>query len=686
MNRLTPLLSSLLLAATLILTACIQAAQPPGSPTPFPIFTVSPTALLPTATAIQATATDEATSTPPPTEIPPTPWVGAAPSPVKDELTFKVVTQMGGTFDAVTVDGNTVYLGIGPRFATVDISDPASPQLLWQSEVLPGGPAAIAVKSGLAYVWVGGKKVLTYDVSNPAQPPTAIEVSDPALPAEVVSGEFFGTAAMAASREVLYLASGGGPDNTTAGTLKLVDRANPERTLSEIALDGARDYLVAVLGDIAYVVENRLSEDPDVLLVLDVSDPTHPREIARQEMLIEQWIKEIVATDEALFLLSRSFPHEGCPAGLNIIDITNPASPQDPTRFDPQSCFKRFTVVGDTLAATSERGLEIYNVSDPANVALTGELAPPTGFMTVGRIALDRGLAYLVTTDGTNRLEAQRLRVLDVASPTPTLLNGDGLDWGYHELSIFQGLDVRGDRLFGLGPTAVGISDPANPRLATGDIGVDNAEGVFYWPTPALVGNVLYTGLLTNTPDRLRISGGLGVVDVSDPDNPVLVNKVPMEGFTVSGMIVADRHLIVFSDPRLRIYDVSDPFNPIELGGLDLSLSNGDTSLEIVGDTVYVATRQGDHPPLYVVDISDPSHPREIGRVELPGIVTRMVAAGDTIYMKIVDSGRILAMNVSDPAHPYLSGHFPLPVNDFAVDGDLLYLAAGGLYIVQVEK
>lgn len=609
------------------------------------------------------------------------------PSLAKDELTFRVVTQMGGAFDAVAVDGNTVYLGIGPRFATVDISDPASPRLLWQSEVLPGWPAAIAVKSGLAYVQVGGE-LLIYDVSNPAQPPTAVEVSDPALPAEVVSGEFFGTAAMAASGEVLYHASGGGEvpgSNPTAGTLKLVDRANPERTLGEIALDGAKNYLVAVLGDIAYVVANRLSEDPDALLVLDVSDPAHPREVARREMVIEKWISRIVVTDEALFLLSRSFPHSRCPTSLYVIDITDPASPQGLDEFNPQGCFERFAVAGDTLAATSERGLQIYNVSDPANIAFTGKLAPPDGFTTVYRIALNRGLAYLMTTDGTNRLEAQRLRVLDVASPTPRLLNGDGFDWGYHELSIFEGLDVRGDRLFGLGPTAVDISDPASPRLAAGDLGVDNTEGVLYWPAPALVENVLYTGVLTNTPDGLRIGGGFGIVDVSDPDKPALVNKVPMEGFTVSGMTVADRHLIVFSDPRLRIYDVGDPFNPIELGGLDLSLSHGETSLEIVGDTVYVATRLGDHPPLYAVDISDPSHPREIGRIELPGIVTRMVAAGDTIYMKLVD-GRILAMNVSDPAHPYLSGHFPLPANDFAVDGDLLYLAAEGLYIVQVEK
>jgi len=678
----------------------------------------APVVATPLLTATEAATNTSQTSLPPPTQAPAGGSETALPetTPAADrELTFKVVEQLGGSFEAVAVDGNIVYLGIGPHLATVDIRDPSSPQLLWQSEVLPGVPEAIAVQPGRAYLRIG-TDLLIYDVSDPAlpvqvgslsgvagdllagrdqvytfdpgdpdHPVIVVDASDPAHPTLAGTREHSGNAAIAVSGEVFYLASGGeAPDGSSfPGTLDLLDRNNIERSLSSFALDPASSYQVAVAGDIAFVVENnRVPGNPDVLLALDASDPAHPREITRQQMSLGQ---DIRATGEALFHLRRSFPHSGCPTGLSVLDITNPASPQGPFEFDPQSCFNRYAVTGDTLAATSERGLQIFNLSGPANIALAGEWTPPDGFITVERVALDRGLAYLLTTAGRNR--QQRLRVLDLAGSTPTLLNGDGLDLSDPEPSIFNGLHARGERLFGLGPTPVDISDPARPRMAVGDIGAGDTEGVFYWPPPVLVENVLYTGLLTNTPDGLRISGGLGIVDVSDPDRPALVNRVPMEGFTVSAMTVVDRRLIVYSDPRLRIYDVSDPFNPIEVGGLDLPLI--DPTLDIIGDTVYLATPYDDPPILYAVDITDPAHPAEIGKLELsdPDIVTKMIAAGDTIYMRL-QKGGILAVNVSDRSNPVLSGRFPLPISDFTVDSDLLYLAASdaGFYIVQVEE
>ena len=697
---------SLMMIAVLALSAC-------ASPTGF--GTTRPSASDQVTTIVAATMQVFPSNTPEP--------------PSQEELTFKVLTQMGGLFDAVAVDGNTLYLGIGARFTTIDISDPSSPRLLWQSEVLTDLPASIAVQSGMAYLRVG-TEMLIYDVRDPVlpilagrmsgvagnlfsagdfvytitpyiadRPLIAFDVNDPAHPIEAGRRAVSGNAALAVSGEALYLASGRQDPvtHTYEGTLQLVDPTNLERTFSEIALDGAQGYQVAVLGDLAYVVENRLTGDPDVLLVLDVSDPANPKGIARQETVIEQTITGVAATDETLFLLSRSFPHSGCPTSIHVFDITDPTLPRSMDPFVPQSCFNRFTVSGDTLVATSERGLEIYNISDPANITLTGELTPPDGFITAERVALDEDLTYLVTTAGRNRL--QRLRVLDLASPTPSLLNGDGFDWGYHELSSFEGLAVRGDRLFGLGPSAVDISDPANSRMAAGDIGVDNEEGVFYWPIPAQIGNILYTGLLTNTPDGLRIGGGFGIVDMSNPDKPVLVNKVSMEGATVTALSVTGRYLIVFSQKestRLHVFDVSDPLAPVEVGLLEPAVDPSEQveDFAVSGDTVYAASRggvksEGFRFTIYALDVSDPSHPREISRFELPDreFVNKMVSAGDTIYMRLYNEG-IRALNISDKAHPYLSGYFPFPISDFAVDGDLLYLAAGasGLLIVQVER
>jgi len=705
----------IVMVAVLMLTACGEEPETAVSPTPPQATSLPKSAVPPTATA-------QTTSTLQPTALP------FLPLPVKEEIPFNMLAQLGGTFNALAVDRNIVYLGIGPRLVTVDIGDPAAPRLLWRSDVLPGVIGAIALQAGLAYV-SAGLEIEIYDTSDPSHPlmissvsglaesfyglgeifPAgdivytigfgspdysskslmAFDVSDRTRPTLLRTHELPINAGTTVSREVLYIAG--------EGKLQLFDAANLDQIFSEIELDIAESFNIAVVANVAYVIANQHISS-DSLLVLDVSNPAQPQEMPALKFDVGLNIAGIAATDDNLFLLGRSFPHTGCPALLYVFDVTDPTSPQGPAEIDPQSCFNHFTLAGDTLAATGDRGLQIFNFSDPANITLSGELAPPAGFISVDGVALDQGLAYLLTTAGRNRL--LRLRVLDVAGPAPTLLNGDGLDLGDPEPSILEGPEVRGERLYGTWAGVVDISDPANPRLVT-----DNLEGVFYWPTPALVDNVLFTGWLAATSDRPTIGGGLGIVDISDPANPVLVTTVSMEGSIVMGLSATDRHLIVFSQKPyaytqestvfitlLQIFDVSDPLTPVEVGRLEPAVDLPEQSWDftVAGDTVYVASvraGEGNEYTLYALDISDPSHPAEIGRFELPGNVTRMVAAGDTIYMRLSDGG-IWALNVRDRSHPYLSGHFPLPISDFGIDGDLLYLAAGdaGLYIVQVEK
>jgi hypothetical protein len=627
-----------------------------------------------------------------------------------------VVAQLGGTFGALAIEGNTVYLGIGARFATVDISDLAAPRWLWQSETLPGLVGAIAAQPGQVYLRLGSE-LWVYDASNPSMPIQAgrfpgvsgdliaagdfvytfasdgdpgpliaIDVSDPANPVEAGRRAIPPNSDIAVDGEVIYLTSGGGAPNAVnaPGTLLLVDRADLAQSLSEIHLGAASNFQVSVARDFAFVVENRHFEKPDLLLILDVSDPTQPKEIARLEVDIGQTIEDLVATDEALFLLSRSFPHSGCPSSVYVFDITDPASIPAPVRFEPQSCFNRFAVSGSTLVATSERGLEIYNVSNPASIALSGELPPLDGLISVDGVALKQGMAYLVTTAGRNRLP--RLRVLDVTGSTPTVLEGEGLDLGDPEPSIFEGPEVRGDRLYGVNAGVVDIRKPANPRLIT-----EGQNVYFYWPTPALVGNLLYTRLL----DGMSIVEGLAIVDLSDPANPVLASTLSLEGFEPTGLWATDSHLLVFSHQdfaRLQVFDISNPLAPVEVGRLEPVVDPPERVEDFVvsGDRIYAAGRRDNLTySIYAVDISDPSHPVESWRIEMPSPLTvkKMVSTGDTVYLSSY-SDSLMALNIRAGTLPYLAGNFPLEIRDFAVAGDLLYLAAGdaGLIVVQVDK
>ena len=73
-------------------------------------------------------------------------------------LPLRLVGQIGGVNNAVAVAGNRAYLGVGPRLVVLDISDPASPLVLGQTEPFEGVVEGIAVSGGYAYVTTRGGK------------------------------------------------------------------------------------------------------------------------------------------------------------------------------------------------------------------------------------------------------------------------------------------------------------------------------------------------------------------------------------------------------------------------------------------------------------------------------------------------------------------------------------------------
>jgi hypothetical protein len=142
------------------------------------------------------------------------------PLPVKDELTFKLVTQMGGTLNALAVDGNIVYLGIGPRLVIVDFTDPAAPRILWQSDVLPGVIGAIALQTGLAYV-SAGLEIEIYDTSDPFHPLLISSVSR-------LAESFYGLGEIFPAGAIVYAIGFGSLDYSTK-SLMTFDVSYPTR-------------------------------------------------------------------------------------------------------------------------------------------------------------------------------------------------------------------------------------------------------------------------------------------------------------------------------------------------------------------------------------------------------------------------------------------------------------------------
>ena len=181
-------------------------------------------------------------------------------------------------------------------------------------------------------------------------------------------------------------------------------------------------------------------------------------------------------------------------------------------------------------------------------------------------------------------------------------------------------------------------------------------------------------------------SGGLQVVDISDPANPARVSVFESPGSTRGqGVFVAEPYLYLADGQGVRILNIEDPSDPQVIGFYDtLGFA---LDLQIVGDLAYVAAREGG---FYIGDISDPTDPQHVSRLFDAGTdhVLDVQVSGDYAYVTMQGQG-LKIVDVSQPASPLLVGELDTDgsAEAGAVDGNLLYLADGeaGVKVVDIS-
>jgi len=171
-------------------------------------------------------------------------------------VTVELVGQIGGPVNAVVVQGNTSYVGVGPRLVILDVSDLANPALVGRSPMFPDIVEGVAVAGSYAYVADGERGLRIVDVSNPAAPAEVGFYDTPGIAYDVaVVGAY------------AYVADG------QAG-LRIVGISDPTHPTEIGFYDTPGKAMgVAVAGDYAYV-----ADEYEGLRILNVSDPAHPDE------------------------------------------------------------------------------------------------------------------------------------------------------------------------------------------------------------------------------------------------------------------------------------------------------------------------------------------------------------------------------------------------------------------------
>lgn len=265
----------------------------------------------------------------------------------------------------VALAGNLTYLVVGQSDVhVVDVSNPRQPTLVGGWEIVPGAPSredpSIMVPAGtpgfISAVALANDHLFAAEADRGLW---AFDLTDPAAPRPVnfkeMPGDFMQLTAL--GNFLIYVAKGG---------LWFVDVSSPTalRIESSCCPEGAT--WLDVQDGIGY-----MATGSNGLRVLDMADAAHPVEIgvfpsdARQIKVVVRGSIAYVAEAPERDPESK-FNWLG--GGLRILDVSNPAQPQEIAFIDTPGWVEDMAVVGDRvyLAEGGSGGVRVFDVSNPA--------------------------------------------------------------------------------------------------------------------------------------------------------------------------------------------------------------------------------------------------------------------------------------------------------------------------------
>lgn len=251
-------------------------------------------------------------------------------------------------------------------------------------------------------------------------------------------------------------------------------------------------------------------------------------------------------------------------------------------------------------------------------------------------------------------------------------VHDDGsVDWiGHLETAEARDLVVNGSVVAlcdgRAGFKTIDVSDPRHPRLIT------TSSSPFF------------NSAIVCQQQRAYIAGGLGGVEVLDFTDTASPRLVWRDEFSEVRGIHVDERYLYFADgfDGFRIYSIMQE-KPQPVATLDTEGWNCDCF--VLGDYAYLADGGNG---VKVVDVADREHPALVGVAEI-GALTRNVHAVPGMVFAAIHTSGIAAVDVSDPANPFVAARHRT-VDDGRgvwVDERFVYLASGsgGVYIFTYE-
>ena len=536
----------------------------------------------------------------------------------------------------VAVSGTTVYVTewYGDGLRIVDVANPAAPREI-STALTDTAPWDVTIDGSYAYA-ADNSGLHILDVSNPAGPirmgyysiprvdgpaPIALRVAAANAKAFLVgrdgSIQILNVAGLRTIGEIGRV----GTNTRTGGValvdslayvaaaetgLQIIDVLNPSNPIEIGHIDTpGRAWDVAIAGHYAYVADGRTdSGHSSGLRIIDVSSPQHPVEVG-----------SIVTPGEPLgvtFFNHLAYVADGEEGGLRIIDVATPSHPQELGFLDTPGQANDVAVVARGAAiyaylADVIAGVRVINVTDPAHPIDVGHVPQaPGGEWNSVAVRGD----YVFASD--SYWEWAGLYVIDVRNPVAPRIVAYAPVRKASDVTLVGNFAYVGGADYFPSPTIppggmfkFDISNAAQPRLV----------GAFDLPAPV-------TGIASDgTLAYLAVYGpGLVVADASGATTAVESRVI--ESATIADVAVASNSAYVTGDRGLGVLDVSNPANPVMRGRYN---TVGRTlSVVVAGNIAYVT--ESEHLDrnlnayvgggLHIVDIQDPQLPVGLGFYE----------------------------------------------------------------------
>lgn len=240
---------------------------------------------------------------------------------------------------------------------------------------------------------------------------------------------------VAARGSIVYLVVG------TKGLL-IVDTSDPAHP-REIGAHSTRGYAqgAAVDGDCVYVANRG-----DGLTILDISDPSRPFEVGSIDT--PGSVQDVAVHAGIAYVADQR-------GGLQIVDVSHPEAPRLLATFDTRGYAEAVTYAeGIAYVAAGDAGLELVDVSNPAMPAPLGTIDLRGD---ASDVVVSGGLAYVAAG-------FRGIRIVDVSNPAaPTEVGAISIAGEVRGLAIARGFLYAAQRTEGLAVYSLG--DPVQPEL-----------------------------------------------------------------------------------------------------------------------------------------------------------------------------------------------------------------------------